>query len=162
MSCAICLEEFADGAANTVHLPCAHTFHTECFFEYVRVQKFACPMCRRVYSQATHYEQSSLYTHYLYDMMNMRGREIDRLKSSFDKLERAYTNLQRDLLDERIWSLIVFLGNFVTFIIVGLTLIYTRDKSLIGTYLFGVLSCSAILTMFATSDIHTLINKHNL
>lgn len=69
MSCAICLEEFADGAKNTVHLPCAHTFHTECFFEYVRVLKFACPMCRREFEHVrkvtSSYSTAPNYVQYL-------------------------------------------------------------------------------------------------
>lgn len=93
MSCAICLEEFADGAANTVHLPCAHTFHTECFFEYVRVQKFACPMCRTEFGVIKEsYDPPSIihYVQYL-ERSNIKLRE-DLLVTQ-NLLLRAYEKI---------------------------------------------------------------------
>ncbi|EEF29070.1 E3 ubiquitin ligase BIG BROTHER-related [Ricinus communis] len=43
--CAICLEEFG-GEVKLIKMPCAHIFHENCIFRWLKNQK-TCPTCRR-------------------------------------------------------------------------------------------------------------------
>jgi hypothetical protein len=43
--CAICLEEFVDGGKKLRMMPCSHSFHQRCIFEWLQRGR-RCPICR--------------------------------------------------------------------------------------------------------------------
>jgi E3 ubiquitin-protein ligase RNF38/44 len=48
LSCAVCLEEFVEGAQLRA-LPCLHKYHKDCIDKWLQ-QKAACPVCNRAVS----------------------------------------------------------------------------------------------------------------
>ncbi|KAF7063919.1 hypothetical protein CFC21_070382 [Triticum aestivum] len=43
--CAVCLEEFIDGGKKLRMMPCYHSFHQRCIFDWLRLNRI-CPVCR--------------------------------------------------------------------------------------------------------------------
>jgi hypothetical protein len=44
-SCAVCLEDFVAGGGELRTMPCSHSFHRQCIFKWLLVQR-RCPTCR--------------------------------------------------------------------------------------------------------------------
>ncbi|KAM0897997.1 hypothetical protein ACQ4PT_022223 [Festuca glaucescens] len=43
--CAVCLEPFVAGGGELRTMPCSHSFHRQCIFDWLLIQR-RCPMCR--------------------------------------------------------------------------------------------------------------------
>ncbi|KAK1629270.1 hypothetical protein QYE76_003585 [Lolium multiflorum] len=43
--CAVCLEDFVTGGGELRTMPCSHSFHRRCIFDWLLVNR-RCPMCR--------------------------------------------------------------------------------------------------------------------
>ena len=44
-TCAVCLEDFVEGGKKLRRMPCYHSFHQRCIFDWLRFNR-RCPVCR--------------------------------------------------------------------------------------------------------------------